>query len=95
MPPSWVLGAQLVINLVVAAAAVLGIGLWVAAIARTAQAAAAIGNILFFPMMFFAGLWIPRIAMPAVVRTLSDFTPLGAGYAAVSGIAAVKYFKWE
>jgi len=116
VPPSWVLAAQLVINLVVAAVALLlvvilgvaafgvqgpkhvpgfiltillaaaalfSIGLWVAAISRTSQAAAAIGNILFFPLMFFAGLWIPRNVMPAVLRGISDFTPLGAAVQAL------------
>jgi hypothetical protein len=87
VPPSWLLGAQVVVNLVLllvavlmivlggvalgaglllqplgfvlsvllAAAALFALGLWVAAIARTQRAAGAIGAALFYPMLFFAG----------------------------------------
>src|SRR3954454_2399596 len=44
---------------ILAAAALLGIGLLVAALAPRARIAGAIGTMLFFPLMFFAGLWAP------------------------------------
>ena len=116
VPPSWLLGAHLIIGLVIAAVAIglllvitrfafgvrgpghlagfalalvltavvlFGAGLWVSAVARTAQAGAVISNVLFLSMMFFAGLWIPRPVMAPVLRVISDYSPLGAAVAAL------------
>lgn len=68
--------------------AMLGIGLLVAAIARGGRAAGAIGSVLFFPVLFFAGLWLPRAEMPEALRRISDLTPLGAGVQSLSDAAA-------
>lgn len=119
VPPSWMLGAQLIINLAIAviallvinvgmqafgvpppgnpvgyavamtmsAATLLAIGLWVLGTARTANMANAIGQSLFFPLMFFAGLYFPREMMPETLRAISDWTPLGAGVDALQTAA--------
>lgn len=68
--------------------AMLAIGLLVAAIARGGKAAGAIGSVLFFPVLFFAGLWLPRAEMPEVLRRISDLTPLGAGVQSLQDAAA-------
>ncbi|HET9187618.1 MAG TPA: ABC transporter ATP-binding protein/permease [Acidothermaceae bacterium] len=116
VPPSWLLGAQLVLNLVMLAfvsvlvivggglssgahlprqvpgfllSLVLGtvtmfaIGLWVASIARTQRAAGAIGGALLYPMMFFAGVWVPQQVMPSWLRDVSQLTGLGAAVEAM------------
>lgn len=70
-----------------AAAALFAIGLFVAALAPSGRAASSIGMIFYFPIMFFAGLWIPRAAMPIALRDISDFTPLGAGVQALQNAA--------
>ncbi|WP_163543811.1 ABC transporter permease [Occultella kanbiaonis] len=62
-----------------ATVSMLAIGLLVAALAPGGAGASAIGLVLFFPLLFFAGLWIPRESMTGVLRTISDATPLGAG----------------
>ncbi|QQQ73469.1 ABC transporter permease [Saccharothrix sp. 6-C] len=62
-----------------AALAVFTIGLLIASLASTGKSAGAIGTLVFFPVAFFAGLWVPRDSMPDVLRAISDFTPLGAG----------------
>jgi ABC-2 type transport system permease protein len=115
VPPSWVLAAQLVLNvsftvfelillLVVAMtsfgvvapkspaglvlalplsmAAVFAIGLWVSAIARL-RTAGLLAALCFFPLMFLAGLFLPRGEMPGSLLDISNFTPLGAAVQAI------------
>ncbi len=69
--------------LVFAAPAMLAVGLWVASVARTQRAAGAIGGIILYPMLFFAGVWVPQEAMAPALRTVSHFTELGAGVQAM------------
>jgi ABC-2 type transport system permease protein len=71
-----------------AAAGLFGIGLTIAAMAASGRAANAVGAICFFPLMFFAGLWVPRAVMPAALRDISDYTPLGAAVGALQRSAA-------
>jgi ABC-2 type transport system permease protein len=66
------------LSALLATLALVSIGLFFAAIAPSGKAANAIGAITFFPMMFFAGLWLPISAMPSVLRHISHATPLGA-----------------
>lgn len=64
--------------LVLAALALFAIGLTVAALSPSSKVAGPVGSVLTFPMMFFAGLWVPRAEMPALLQRISDYTPLGA-----------------
>jgi ABC-2 type transport system permease protein len=59
--------------------ALFGLGTFISAVCTTGRAANAAGAILFFPMMFFAGLWLPIAEMPSFLRHISNYTPLGAG----------------
>jgi len=72
----WIVAA------VFAMAALLAMGLLVAAVGPTARAAAAIGAILFYPLMFFSGLWLPIPSMPVVLQHISHASPLGAAWEA-------------
>ena len=71
--------------LLLAALGVFAIGLFIAAVAPSGKAGNAIGTLLFFPSMFFAGLWTPRKVMPSVIQRIGDFTPLGAA----------RLFRWS
>ncbi|MCA2219060.1 ABC transporter permease [Jidongwangia harbinensis] len=70
------------------AAAVFSVGIFLAAVVPSGKAAAGIGGLLFFPLMFFAGLWVPRQNLPDVLNRIGDFTPLGAGQRAIQEAAA-------
>jgi ABC-2 type transport system permease protein len=58
-------------------------GLWVSAIARSAGVAGAIGQLILYPCLFFAGLWVPREAMTPLLRSMGEWTPLGAAVQAL------------
>jgi ABC-2 type transport system permease protein len=47
-----------------------------------------IGTLIFFPLMFFAGLWVPIPTMPNVLRSISHWTPLGAAVQSLSAATA-------
>ncbi len=80
--PSQVIGFILSILLTMAAMA--SLGLMIASLATSQRVAGAIGGILFFPLMFFAGLWVPQQQMGATLRTISQYTPLGAAVPAIT-----------
>jgi ABC-2 type transport system permease protein len=75
--------AGFIVAALLAAGALICVGLFIAAVAPSAQAAQAIGTVLFFPLMFFAGLFFPIPVMPSFLRHLSHATPLGAAVQAL------------
>ena len=75
--------AGLILSLAVSVAGLFPIGLAITAIARTANGASVIGRLAFFPLMFFAGLWLPRALMPNLLVDISNYTPLGAAVQAI------------
>ena len=75
--------AGFIVAYALTATAMLGLGLLIASLARTGRVAGAVGTMLFLPLMFFAGLWMPQATMPAALRRVGDDTPLGAAVAAL------------
>ncbi|PZG07172.1 ABC transporter permease [Nonomuraea aridisoli] len=73
--PAQVFGFVLVFLL--GAAAMLALGLVIAAVAPNGTTASTIGSISMFPLLFVAGMWIPREVMPDALRVISDFSVVG------------------
>ena len=73
--PAQFLGFVLVFLL--GAAAMLAFGLVIASIAPTAKSAPSFGTLVMFPLLFLAGMWIPREVMPDAMRTVSDYSVVG------------------
>ncbi|GAA4423358.1 ABC transporter permease [Georgenia halophila] len=69
---------------VAGAAAMFGVGLLIAAVAPRGNAAQGFGMLVFFPMLFFAGLWTPGPVMPDAVAAVATWTPLGAASQAMT-----------
>lgn len=72
-----------VLMYLLAAASMFSLGLLVGARARTTASASAIGMAIYFPMLFFAGVWVPRSVMSDALLTVSDLTPLGSAVQAL------------
>ena len=87
--PHQVIGFILAIVLTMTAMG--SLGLLIASLATSQRVAGAIGGILFFPLMFFAGLWVPQQQMGATLRSISQYTPLGA---AVPSIINSDFGHW-
>ncbi|RKN39121.1 ABC transporter permease [Micromonospora endolithica] len=58
-------------------AALLALGLLVAALARTTKAAQAMAIPLFMLVMFFGGVYLPRFLLPDFLIRIGDYTPPG------------------
>ena len=70
--------AGFALALVLTAAAMIGLGLLVASLARNARVAGAVGTMIFLVLMFFAGLWTPQATMPARAPRGRATTPRSA-----------------
>src|SRR5690625_2097094 len=66
------------------AGAMLGVGLIIGGLAPKANVASGIGMLVYFPMLFFAGLWTPGPLMPDTLQAIAGYTPLGAASQAMS-----------
>lgn len=81
LPVSWWV---VLLSIPPAAGATFGIGLIIGGLASKGSTASGIGMTLYFPMLFFAGLWTPGPSMPEAVAAVATYTPLGAASQALT-----------
>ncbi|WP_433435947.1 ABC transporter permease [Nonomuraea sp. CA-141351] len=73
-PRQWV---GFILVFLLGSAALMSIGLVIAALAPNAKVAPGIGSAVMFPLMFLAGMWVPRDIMPDALRAVSDYSVAG------------------
>jgi ABC-2 type transport system permease protein len=80
LPSHW--GGFLLATLL-ATLAMFALGLLITAVAPNPQVVGVAGTILFYPLLFFAGLWTPKQNMAAVLQHIGNYTPLDAAVQAM------------
>ena len=73
-----------VVSFALGLTAMFTVGLLIGATAPSATAGQVFGFSLFFPMLFFAGVYVPRPFMSDGLVTASNLTPLGAAVQAMT-----------
>jgi ABC-2 type transport system permease protein len=66
------------------AVSLLAVGSLIGAFVPTANSGQAVGMLLYFPLLFFAGVYIPLQVMPQGILTVSNYTPSGAAVQALT-----------
>ncbi|MEN6388171.1 MAG: ABC transporter permease [Candidatus Cryosericum sp.] len=69
-------GPSFILAFLLSIFSIFSFGFLIASIAPNANAATAIANIVYFPMLFLTGATIPLETMPAVMVRISKFLPL-------------------
>ena len=82
---AWIrLGLVCLVSVVTATLMGIALGAW-----TSARAAVPMANLIYLPLAYLGGLWVPPMAMPAAVNAISVWTPTRAmaelGWAAVTG----------
>lgn len=81
MPANWGLA---LVSFVLAITSVFGIGLIIGGLVDKASTASGIGMLVFFPLLFFAGMWTPGPMMPGGLASIAQWVPLGAAAQALT-----------
>ncbi|KAB2340529.1 ABC transporter permease [Actinomadura rudentiformis] len=80
--------------LILGALSALALGATVTAVTPTTKATTVVGSIVFFPMMFLAGVWVPVQAMPEALRGIVEYFPFGAASQALNQAAEGAWPDW-
>jgi ABC-2 type transport system permease protein len=68
----------LILSLLLCMIALFALGLFIGAVAPTAGSVIVFEGASFFPLIFFAGLWVPIQEMPGILQDIASYTALGA-----------------
>ncbi|MEU6532617.1 ABC transporter permease [Streptomyces sp. NPDC046928] len=80
--------------LLLAVLAALALGALISAVSRTVKIAGAVGTVVFFPMLFSAGVWLPVPSMPDLMADIVVLTPFGAAARALGDATAGDWPGW-
>lgn len=80
--------------LLLGALSALALGATVSAVSPTAKATSVVGSVVFFPMMFVAGVWIPVQSMPDLLQRIVGYFPFGAASQALDQAAEGGWPDW-
>jgi len=73
-----------VLSIALATTAMFSLGLLIAALAGTQGAANGMAMGLLYPLLFFAGVYVPMQILPGYLQTISYYTPVGAAAKALT-----------
>jgi ABC-2 type transport system permease protein len=83
-----------VLSLVLAVAAMFGIGLCIAAFAASPRVSNVIAGALFYPLAFFSGMYGPLTVYPGVVGRIAKWAPTGAAFNALHASLGGHFPSW-
>ncbi len=84
LPPTVAGDLVALLALLLTAAAMLAMGLCVAALAGSPQVAQALTLVCFYPLMFFSGIYVPlSVIHSSIIHSIAKLLPTGAGFNAV------------
>jgi len=73
-----------VLSLVLVTMAMFSLGILIAAVAPSQGAANGMMMALLYPLLFFAGIYVPIQILPSGLQTVASFTPVGAAVKALN-----------
>jgi ABC-2 type transport system permease protein len=71
------------LSLVLATTAMFSLGILIAAVAPSQGAANGMMMALLYPLLFFAGVYVPMQVLPSSLQTVASFTPVGSAVKAL------------
>ena len=75
---------SLIISIILLTSAMFSLGFVITAFARSQSVANGMAQGLLYPLLFFAGMYIPMVFLPKYIQIISSLTPVGSAVNAIS-----------